>query len=66
MSYRISMSDPEWTFDPSGIEHGVATLAKDNAVTGAAAWESYIAGLTAETALPALQALLRATTTDSP
>lgn len=60
------MSDPEWTFDPGNIERGVATLAKDNGVTGEAAWQSFIDGLTAESSVDAVKALLRATSSETP
>jgi hypothetical protein len=46
MGYRVTLSDPEWTFDVSELERQVATFAKANGKTTQAQWDAFVASLT--------------------
>jgi hypothetical protein len=66
MSYRVSATDPSWTFDPLEIEKQVATFAKANAITGQAAWLAFIAALSSGQSTATSQGLLRAVVCSNP
>lgn len=62
----LTATDPLWTFDPTEIERQVATFAKNNSITGQAAWTTFINGLTAGQSIAVSQGLLRAVKSSVP
>ena len=60
MGYKVTASDPEWTFDILEIEKQVATFAKANGIAGQAAWATFIAALTSGQSTAVSRGLLSA------
>lgn len=65
-TYRISITDPAWTFDPLEIEKQVASFAKTNGITGQAAWAAFITGLSATQSTAVSRGLLSAVSCSAP
>jgi len=58
MPYQATTADPVITFDLHEAERQVATVAKNQAIGGQAAWSTFVNGLTAAQQTAAVKALL--------